>query len=193
LTAPDPTSADATTQRGPASPWELALACNRLALQGFGGVLALAQHEFVDRRGWLTPAEFVDLLAVSQLLPGPNVINLALMLGERHFGARGVLAALAGMLSLPLLLALGVVSLAQGWLTHPLLAGALRGMGLAAAGLLLGACWKLAQPLRASPLGWPRALGLAGIAFVLVGVLRLPLTPTLLALVAAGMALAWRS
>ncbi|HNK54520.1 MAG TPA: chromate transporter, partial [Ottowia sp.] len=58
----------------PRSKTELFLAFNRLALQGFGGVLAVAQVELVERRGWLTRAEFVELLSASQVLPGPNVV-----------------------------------------------------------------------------------------------------------------------
>lgn len=176
----------------PASPLRLAWVCNRLALQGFGGVLAVAQHEFVERERWLSQQEFVDLLAAAQLLPGPNVINVAIMLGERHFGWRGVLAALAGMLLLPLSLLLVLASLAQTHGQQPWVAGALRGMGLVAAGLLLGTAWKLAQPLRRSPLGFERAIGLAAVALILVGVLRLPLLPVLLGLVAIGMFLARR-
>lgn len=177
----------------PRSPLHLAWVCNRLALQGFGGVMAVAQHEFVERERWLTAAEFVELLATAQLLPGPNVINLSLMLGERHFGWRGMLAALVGMLALPLLLMLAISSLLLTQLANPLVGGALRGMGLAAAGLLLGSCWKLAQPLRLSPLGLERAIGLAAVAVILVGVLRWPLAPTLLGLVALGMFLARRA
>jgi chromate transporter len=177
----------------PRSPLHLAWVCNRLALQGFGGVLAVAQHEFVEREQWLTADEFVELLATAQLLPGPNVINLAMMLGERHFGWRGMAAALLGMCALPLLLMLLIASLLLAQLQQPLVAGALRGMGLAAAGLLLGSCWKLAQPLRRSPLGLERALGLAAVAVMLVGVLRWPLAPTLIGLVAMGIFLARRA
>jgi len=177
----------------PASAWQLAWVCNRLALQGFGGVLAVAQHEFVERERWLTQQEFLDLLAAAQLLPGPNVINVAGMLGERHFGWRGVLAALLGMLTLPLLLVLLLAGLAQSQLHQAWVQNALRGMGLAAAGLLLGTAWKLAQPLRHSPLGLERAIGLAGVALVLIGALRLPLLPVLLGLLALGMFLAGRT
>ena len=86
----------------PRSPRELFVTFNRLALQGFGGVLAVAQRELVERERWLSQAEFVEMLAISQVLPGPNVVNLALMLGDRYFGLRGALAALAGMLLVPL-------------------------------------------------------------------------------------------
>ena len=73
----------------PASPLELLLAFNRLALQGFGGVLPVAQRELVERRRWLTRQEFVQLLSLGQVLPGPNIVNMALIFGDRHFGWRG--------------------------------------------------------------------------------------------------------
>ena len=73
----------------PASTGDLFFTFNRLALQGFGGVLAVAQRELVERKGWLTHEEFVEMLALSQVLPGPNVVNLALMFGDRFFGLRG--------------------------------------------------------------------------------------------------------
>lgn len=47
-----------------------------LALQGFGGVLAVVQHELVDRKRWLTKEEFIEEWAVAQIMPGPNVVNL---------------------------------------------------------------------------------------------------------------------
>jgi chromate transporter len=177
----------------PRSPWHLAWVCNRLALQGFGGVLALAQHEFVERERWLSAEEFLELLTTAQLMPGPNVINLSILLGERHFGGRGVLAALVGMLCLPLLIVILLASLAQSQLHLEAVQGALRGMGLVAAGLLLGTCWKLAQPLKRSQLGAPRAFALAAVAALLVGVVRLPLLPVLIVVGGVGMGVAnWR-
>ena len=77
-----------------------------LALQGFGGVLAVVQRELVDKKQWLTDQEFVENWAVAQILPGPNVVNLSLMIGDRYFGLRGALVALAGMLLFPLLIVL---------------------------------------------------------------------------------------
>ena len=68
-----------------------------LALQGFGGVLAIVQREVVEKKKWLTPEEFLEDWAVAQVLPGPNVINLSVMIGDRYFGVRGAAAALAGM------------------------------------------------------------------------------------------------
>src|SRR3954468_13783310 len=89
---------DDDAPRSPKSPAELFRVFTRLALQGFGGVLPVAQRELVERERWLTREQFVELLSVAQVLPGPNVCNLALIFGDRHFGWRGGLAALGGMI-----------------------------------------------------------------------------------------------
>ncbi len=106
----------------PESPGDLFWSFTWLALQGFGGVLAVVQRELVDRKKWLTRDEFVEDWAVAQILPGTNVVNLSLMLGDRYFGLRG---ALAGMLVFPLLLALLFAGIANATAAQ----GALRGMG----------------------------------------------------------------
>ena len=67
----------------PRSSLELFVVFTRLALQGFGGVLPVAQFELVERTRWMTRAQFVETLSVAQVLPGPNVCNLALMTGDR--------------------------------------------------------------------------------------------------------------
>ena len=95
----------------PHSPADLFITFNRMALQGFGGVLAVAQRELVERKRWLTRDQFVELLALSQVLPGPNIVNLALMFGDRFFGLRGAAAALGGMLLVPLVIVLALTAL----------------------------------------------------------------------------------
>jgi hypothetical protein len=68
---------------------DLFLSFTWLALQGFGGVLAVVQRELVEKKRWLTREEFIEDWAVAQIMPGPNVINLSIMLGCRYFGWRG--------------------------------------------------------------------------------------------------------
>ncbi len=177
----------------PRSPADLFWSCSWIALQGFGGVLAVVQRELVDKRGWLTRQQFVEDWAVAQTLPGPNVVNLALMLGDRHFGWRGALAAVAGLLLFPLLLlmalALGFASLAD----VPAAQGALRGMGAVAAGLIGGTALKLASALRGNVVGrWGCVLALAA-TFGAIALWRLPLAATM-AVVALPVCLwaAWR-
>ena len=79
-------------QLAPQSPIDLFVAFTFLALQGFGGVIAVAQRVLVERRHWLTREEFIEILAVAQVLPGPNVCNVAVMIGDRFFGWRGAFA-----------------------------------------------------------------------------------------------------
>src|SRR3954462_5191237 len=92
----------------PRSPRDLFFSFTWLALQGFGGVLAIVQREMVEKKKWLTPEQFLEDWAVAQVMPGPNVINLALMIGDRYFGLRGALAAVAGMLTVPLFVILAL-------------------------------------------------------------------------------------
>ena len=188
-----PAARSPTATDSPTSVTQLFWAFSSLALQGFGGVLAVVQRELVERRAWLTREGFVEDWSVAQVLPGPNVINLALMLGDRWFGWRGALAAISGLLCLPVLI-LMALTLAFGQAQHlPAVQGALRGMGAVAAGLIVATALKLVPALRANVLGRPVALMVAVAAFAGIALLRLPLPWVLfgLGIPACGFA-AWR-
>lgn len=176
----------------PASPAQLFIAFTLLALQGFGGVLAIAQRVLCEQRRWLTQQEFLEMLSVGQVLPGPNVCNVALMVGDRFFGLRGALAAPAGMMMVPLVLVLSLAALYVNFSDVPQVAGALRGMSAVAAGLIVGTALKLAAGLRHGPLHPAASVSLAVAAFGAIALLRWPLPWVLLALGAAGWLLAWR-
>jgi chromate transporter len=159
----------------PASTADLFFTFNRLALQGFGGVLAVAQRELVERKGWLTRQEFVEMLALSQVLPGPNIVNLGLMFGDRYFGLRGAIAAVGGMLVVPLIIVMAL-TLAYGEFSRlAVVAGALRGMGAVAAGLVMSTAFKLIATLGTNRLGRPLAGAFAIVTFVTIAWLRWPL------------------
>ena len=163
-----------------------------LALQGFGGVLAVVQRELVEKKRWLTRDEFVEEWAVAQIMPGPNVVNLSLMIGARYFGLTGALSALAGMLCLPLLVALGLTLLYGHFSDHAGVAGALRGMGAVAAGLIGATGLKLLPTLRTNPMGWFWVTALGAACFVFVAWLHWPLAWVLLGLGSIGCALVYR-
>jgi chromate transporter len=187
----DPVDPPATL--APASPGALFWACTRLAMQGFGGVLPVAQRELVDRLRWLTAAEFLALLSVAQVLPGPNIVNLGLMLGDRWFGWRGALAACTGLLLAPLVVVLLLAAAALQWQHLAPVAGALRGMGVVAAALVLSTAYKLATGVRPSALGLPAVVVLASLTVLALAVLRWPLPAVVLGLGGAAVALAaWR-
>lgn len=176
----------------PTSVSALFVAFSRLALQGFGGVLAVAQRELVERLGWLSKDEFVELLATAQALPGPNVVNLSMMIGDRYFGLRGAMAALAGMIVLPSALVLAAAALLSHLTTETWVQDALRGMGMVSAGLILATGVKLLPTLRTYPLGRPLAVALAALGFAAVVLLHWPLVAVIGVLGPIGVALAWR-
>jgi chromate transporter len=170
----------------PASLLELFWVFNGLALRGFGGVLPWAQRVLVEERQWLTREEFLETLAFGQLLPGPNVCNVAIMVGDRWFGWRGSVAALGGMVAAPLVIVLVAISLYRQAADWPVLRHALAGMGAVAGGLFMATAVKLARGSQGQWRWW--AFGL--LAFVGLAVLRLPMAMLMLLLapVAVGCA-----
>lgn len=176
----------------PRSPADLFWAFSAMALQGFGGVMAVAQNELVERRRWMTREEFIGDWAVAQVLPGPNMINLSLMMGDRCFGLRGALAAMAGMITFPGMLVLLLAVLYSGVGSMPQAQGALRGMGVVIVSLIAVNAVKLAGALNTNAMGLVVCWVLAVAAFVAVALLRLPLLWALLLLGGLGWAWAWR-
>jgi len=166
----------------PASRADLFWSFTWLALQGFGGVLAVVQREMVEKKRWMTREQFVEDWAVAQIMPGPNVVNLSLMIGGRYFGLSGALAALCGMIAAPLVIVLLLAAL-YGSVAHTAAAqGALRGMGAVAAGLITATGVKLVAALDKNAMGlWVCGL-LAALTFVAIALLRWPLAWVLLSL-----------
>lgn len=163
-----------------------------LALQGFGGVLAVVQRELVEKKRWMTKEEFIEEWAVAQIMPGPNVINLGIMIGARYFGLRGALAALAGMLTFPLLVVLALALVYAQFASNPNVAGALRGMGAVAAGLITATGLKLLPALRRNVMGLPLCVAIGIASFVAIAWLKLPLAWVLVALGGIGCVAAFR-
>lgn len=169
-------------------PLEIFLAFSQLALSGFGGVLPWAHRTLVEQKGWLTQREFVETLALGQLLPGPNIGNMAVMIGYRFAGYAGAAAAIAGLVGGPfaIMIALGLAYRSYG--TLPLVQHALAGMSAAAAGLVLATGLKMTGSLKRHWRPWLfTALALAG-----VGALRWPLLAVVGALAPFAIAAAWR-
>lgn len=190
LLAPD--AATATDRPRPRSPRDLFVSFTWLALQGFGGVLAIVQREVVEKKKWLTPEEFLEDWAVAQVLPGPNVINLSVMIGDRYFGVRGAAAALAGMLTVPLVVILALAVLYAHFAGNPQVAGALRGMGAVAAGLIAATGIKLIPALRRLPLGFGLSLAIVALVLAAIAWLRIPLGWVLIVVGSVACGETWR-
>lgn len=173
----------------PPGAWTLFSEFARVGLSGFGGVLPFIRQAVVERNRWLDDREFAELLGIAQVLPGPNVVNLSLMLGYRHAGALGAFSAFIGLVGMPLLLLLGLAALYYRFGEVPGVRGALQGMLAVSAGLVLATGIKLAAslPRRARTLV-PMVLAAAA-----VGLLRWPLVPVVAALIPVCLALEWQA
>ncbi len=110
-----------------------------------GGVVAYLRSGLVSKRGWVDDREFVELLSISQSLPGLNSTNMAILVGDRLRGARGALAGIVGM-CLPggiLMAIVGIAYREHG--DHPLATAALKGVAAAAVGLILATAVQLGK------------------------------------------------
>lgn len=119
----------------------------KIGVLGFGGVAALARHVLVAERRWLSEREFGELFGIAGALPGANIVNMATMMGDRAAGTTGVLAALSGLVGVPLLILLGIIYLYTRFSGVPDVQAGLGGAAAATAGLVLGTALKLLRGL----------------------------------------------
>ena len=176
----------------PQSRTDLFVSFTWLALQGFGGVLAVVQRELVEKKRWMTREQFVEDWAVAQIMPGPNVVNLSMMIGGRYFGLPGALAALAGMLTAPMVVVLLLAALYGSVADSVVAQNALRGMGAVAAGLVAATGIKLIGALSRNAMGMATCIGLATLTFIAIALLRWPLLWVLLGIGGAACLWAYR-
>ena len=158
----------------------------QIALSSFGGGLsAWTQRIVVEQRRWLTNEQFLSAVTISRLFPGPNQVNMAIYVGEHFRGLPGALAALAGLLGVPL-----CILLTLGWAYFhyhqvPELRAVLSGVVAAAAGMAMSMGFKLIG----NYLRQPMALAFAAAAFAGVSVFRFSLPEVVLVL--APLAMVW--
>jgi len=162
-----------------------------LALQGFGGVMAIAHRVIVEQKRWLTREQFVEDWAVAQIMPGPNVVNLSMMIGDRYFGLPGALTALAGMMIFPALIVLLLAALFATVAHTPAAQGALRGMGAVAAGLIIATGLKLIAGLPTKLMGRTVCGTLAAGTFIVMAFCHWSLLWVLLLFGGTGYVWAW--
>ena len=131
----------------------------KISLFSIGGgynMIPLMQHE-VDARAWLPPGRFMDVLAVSEITPGPIAVNLATFCGYQVAGVTGSIAATAGVCLPGALLLLALGSLAIRLRDRPAFRAAMRGLLPALVGLLAATAIRLGlalvPPGAAAPLG----------------------------------------
>jgi chromate transporter len=159
----------------------------KVGVSGFGGVMPFARRMLVEERGWMSEREFTEVLSLSQFLPGPNIINVSIIVGSRYQGALGALTASLGLMLMPFLIVLALAALYAHFDTLAAVRGATAAVSSAATGLIIAMALKMGKPLAGSV--WQVAIALAG--FVALGILRVPLLWALAILVPLSVACAW--
>jgi chromate transporter len=132
-----------------------------------GGVVAYLRNALVAKRSWLDDKTFVELLSISQSLPGLNSTNMAILVGDRLRGVAGSVAAIAGI-CLPggvLMYVVGMVYQQHG--DHAIATAALKGVAAAAVGLILATAVQLGKR------SLERTSDLVFVALTIIGVNRL--------------------
>jgi chromate transporter len=158
-----------------------------VALSGFGGVLPWARRMLVEQRKWLTDREFTDTLGLCQFLPGPNIINVSIAVGQRFHGLIGSIVAASGLISAPLAIVLTLAILYENFGENPLVRGGLTGVSAAAAGLVVG----MALKMTVTHLRSVRSVLFIAAGFTMVAILRVPLVWVLATLVPLSIVVAY--
>ncbi|MCK0196925.1 chromate transporter [Ancylobacter sp. 6x-1] len=160
-----------------------------VAVVAFGGVLPIARRAVVERYQWVSPEEFVELVGLAQFLPGPNIVNLAVVIGGRFRGPVGALVAVLGLTLVPMAIVITLGALFTRYADVAILRDVLAGLAAAAAGLVLAMAGRMAETIWRRPTVHAAAVAFA--AYGAVAGLGLPLVPVMLTIAPVSVALAW--
>ena len=165
-----------------------------VSISGFGGALPWARRMIVEQRRWMTAEEFNEAFALSQFLPGPNVVNFSVVFGSRFGGAPGAAVAFAGLMGPPLIIVTILAVLYARFGDIEALGRILAGITAAATGLLMqwlliAVVAKMATPLFRKRWDWAPLIAIA--AFVGVAIMQWPLPLVFVVLAPVSVACAW--
>ncbi|MFC3172023.1 chromate transporter [Acinetobacter vivianii] len=154
----------------------------KLGLMGFGGVLPLAHRIIVEEHKWIDEGKFTDLLGVCQLLPGGNIINMAVAIGMEFEGVKGAISSVLGLISAPTAIVLTIYQVYEYFQYLPAVKHMIQGLAAAAAGLLFATGLKMLRPILSY-----LTIFTIGLTFVFMIWIKLPLALTLAILLAINM------
>ena len=125
------------------TPKQLFIGFSKIGMSGFGGVLPWARRTLVEREKILTSEEFSAILGICQIVPGPNVVNLAICVGSRFGGARGAVAAVLGLTLGPIAIVMLLATLYEHYSHLDTVQGILRGISAVGVGLIASTGFKM--------------------------------------------------
>lgn len=150
---------------------EVALLFLRLGLTSFGGPaahIAMMRGEFVNRRGWLSDQQYLDLIGASNLIPGPNSTEVAIHLGYLRAGWRGLIVAGVCFILPAMLIVIALAALYVHYGTTPAAAWLLYGIKPVVLAVIVQALWGLSKT---AVKGWlTGTVGVASFGLALIGI-----------------------
>jgi chromate transporter len=158
-----------------------------IAATSFGGGQKAAIRQQVLARKWIDSDNFLEGLEIAQVLPGPNLLNLAIFCGQKARGIPGAMAAFFGVSIPPFIIVLIAGALYFKFASNPFVHGGLRGCAAGALGLTLGNALELTWDERKS---WLSVVLVVATALA-VSLLRMPLLPVLAIFGGAGVLGEW--
>jgi chromate transporter len=170
------------------SPRQLFIGFTKISLSGFGGVLPWARRTLVEQEEWLSPEEFNAMLGICQVVPGPNIVNLAVCVGSKFAGIPGALSSVAGLLLGPSIIVILLGMLYEHYSYLPEVHGMLRGVSAVGIGLIAGTGFKMLR----SEFSYPPMLFVVLFTVLSTGYFHLSLAWVVLIASPVALYLAWQ-
>lgn len=188
---PAPTSAPLPDEQLSPPPGlvQLFLGFLSVAVVAFGGVLPIARRALVERYRWISADEFTELMGLAQFLPGPNIVNLAVVVGGRFQGPLGSVVAFLGLTVVPAGIVVAASAVFTRYADITAVSDMLAGLAAAAAGMVIAMAARMAEPLWRRPR--PHAIFIALATFAAMALLRMPMLLVMGTLVPLALALSW--
>lgn len=150
---------------------ELCIGFLLIGMLGFGGLAASGFYVIVERNKWLTRKEYVELFGICSVLPGGNILNMSIMLGDRYRGPLGSVLAISSLMLVPLAVLMALAVVYDSFSHLPDVKAAAAGAASAVAGLAIGAAGKMAHGLDRTIASVVFGL----LTFIAIAILRVPL------------------
>ena len=142
----------------------------------FGGgyaMIALLDHECVEKKRWITEEELTDVTVIAESTPGPIAINCATFTGYKQAGLPGAVAATVGMILPSFLIILLIASFFESLLSYPVIANAFKGIRVAVAVLIAHAGIKMVRKMLKKTPHKKHSIAFVAVFFTITFVLNL--------------------
>ncbi len=167
---------------------QLFIGFSKIGLSGFGGVLPWARRTIVEQEKWLSSDEFNAMIGICQIVPGPNIVNLAVCVGSKFAGIPGALSAVLGLMLGPSAIVIILGMLYEQYSYLPAIQGMLLGISAVGIGLIAGTGLKMMR----NEFNYPPMLIVVAFTVLAAGYFHLGLGWVVLIATPIALYLAWK-